>query len=295
MTAKVADSKTISAENIVRSLVKVRLMICHWNGKYISQALSKEIEDQKKAESGSVDANVVYLPERYSKPVTVSISRLRSYWNDYTLPWENDSWRIVPAKRYQVVMDGAVERKHTFEEAVAAIIDNYEDVYESSKVRLGVLFDPKKFPSKDQLREKYAVYLYRNSVNAANDVRIDGLGEAVVADIRKDVNEQYNAQICAAVESIMERLREVAVDIVDRTSKPADGLKFGTLLTKIRKTCDSLDGLNIVGDPRIDALVAKMRDIGKQDADTLRVNESVRRDMKDQATSMLTALDTFGG
>lgn len=290
MTAKV-----VSAENIVRSLVKVRLMICHWNGKYVSQTLSNEIERQKKAESGSVDANVVYLPERYSKPVTVAVSRMRTYWNDYTLPWENDSWRIVPSRKYQTLMDGAVERKHTFEEAVKAIIDNYNEVLEASKVRLSTLFDPKKFPSKDQLEAKYGIYLYRNSVNAANDVRIDGLGDAIVADIRRDVASQYNDQICMAVESIIARLREVATDIVDRTSKPAEGLKFSTLLAKIKKTCDSLDGLNIIGDPRIDSLVMQMREIAKQDADTLRVNESIRMDMKDQATSMLTALDTFAG
>ena len=292
MTKKVETS----AENIVRSLVKVRLTICSWNGKYISQALSKEIEAQKNAASGSVDANIVYLPERYSKPVTVAASRLRAYWNEYTLPWENDSWRIIPSRKYQDLMDGTMERKHTFEEAAFEIIANYADVYESSKIKLATLFDARKFPSKDQLESKYNVYIYRNSVNAANDVRIDGLDEAVISDIRKNVTQQYGEQIGVAIESILDRLRDVAKDIVERTSKPAEGLKFATLLNKIKKTCDSLDGLNIIGDTRIDELINKMRlTTSERDADMLRVNDNERQDMKKQAKDILNALDTFGG
>ena len=288
--------KTTSVENIVRSLVKVRLTISHWGGKYISAAVSSEVANQKHAEPGSVDVNVVYLPPRYAKPISIAVSQLRTYWNSNTLPWENDSWRIVTAKKYQVLMDGVMALKQTFNESVANVTNNYDDVLESSKCRLADLFVAKNFPSQEQLNEKYGISIYRNSVNSAGDVRVSGLDEATIQSIRKDVSKQYEDQIFSATQDIVERLKTIAEDIVERTSK-SDGevVKFATLITKINKTCDSLNGLNITGDERIDNIISQMRYTANIDADTLRVNSIERTNMCGQAKSILSALDDFKG
>ena len=287
--------KETPSENIVRSLVKCCLSISCWDGKVDSPELAHELEVAKKAEKGAFDAKVCYLPPHYAKPITVAASQLRTYWDANTLPWENGGWKICTAKKYQALMDGTVQRKRTFDTAVEDLINNYDDVYAASKVKVKEAFRADKFPSKADLALKYGVHIYRNSVNAANDVRIEGLSDAVVADIRMDVNKQYEDQIQMAVANIAARLREVAVDIIDRTSKGAEGLKFATLVAKINKTCDSLSGLNLTDDPRIDELIAKFKNMGKVDSDILRESENTRSDLKSQAKDILSALDSFKG
>jgi len=287
--------KKTANENIIRSLVQVCLSISYWDGKVIAPELSRELQVIKHAENGAFDTRVCYLTPFYAKPITVAASQLRTYWDANSLPWQNGGWKIVPAKKYQSLMDGTVTRKRAFDEAVETLIDNYEDVYESAKIKVKEAFRADKFPSCAQLKEKYGIHIYRNSVNAANDVRIEGLSDAVVADIRTDVGKQYEDQINAAVANITERLREVAVDVVDRTTKDSEGLKFATLVSKINKTCESLNGLNITNDPRIDDLIAKFQEMGKVDADTLRQSNNSRTELKSQATNVLSALDNFKG
>jgi len=286
-------TKETTSENIIRSLVKCCLSISCWDGKVDSPELSHELEVAKKAEKGAFDTKVCYLPPHYAKPITVAASQLRTYWDMHTLPWEHFGWKICTAKKYQSLMDGVVQRKRTFDTAVEELINNYEDVYNASKIKVKEAFRADKFPSKNDLALKYDVHIYRNSVNAANDVRIEGLSDAVVADIRMDVSKQYEDQIQMAVANIASRLRDVATDIIERTSKGAEGLKFATLVTKINKTCDSLNGLNITDDPRIDELIAKFKNMGKVDSDMLHESENSRTDLKSQAKDILTALDNF--
>jgi len=293
MTTETATTK--SCESIIRSLVQVRLCVSHWGGKTAASGIAKEIEKTNNAKRGAVETNIVYLPERYSKPVTTAVSRIRTYFNDNTLPWGNDSQRVVPSKAYQALMDQTTVLKHAFEEAAANITNNYADVMDAAKVRLGDLYDANKFPSEKQLKSKYCINIYRNSINAAEDVRIVGLSEATVADIRKDVSKQYEEQINTAVTDIIERMKEVMVDVVERTSKPSDGVKFATMISKMEKTYNSLTALNITADPKIEELLTQFKSVSEVNAETLRQSESTRRDVTGKAKSMLDALNSFAG
>ena len=285
--------KETTSENIVRSLVKCALSISCWDGRVDSPEMARELEIAKKVDSGTLETKVKYLPPFYVTPITTAASQLRTYFDMHTLPWENGGWKICTAKKYQKLMDGLVQRKRTFDDAVNTLIENYDEVYTASKIKVKEVFRADKFPSKDDLALKYGVHVYRDSVHASNDVRIEGLSDAVVNDIKMDVKKQYEDQIQMAVANIASRLRDVALDIVDRTSKGAEGLKFATLVTKINKTCDSLSGLNITDDPKIDALIEKFKSMGKVDAESLRESDSSRTELKTQAQDILSALDSF--
>ena len=289
------QKETVS-ENIIRSLVQVCLSISSWNGKVISPELSKEMEQVKNAEPGAVEGRICYLTPFYTKPIGTAESQLRTYFKDATLPWSNDGWRVISSKKYQELMDGLTQRKRTFDDTVNVLIDNYDSVYEASKVKTNTLFNADKFPSKKELAAKYGVYIYRNSVNSVDDVRISGLSDAVVNDIKLNVAKQYQDQIQATVLNIIARLREVAVDAITRTTEGfPKGSKPATLITKINKTCDSLSGLNITNDSRIDKLIEKFKSMGKVDAESLRESDSRRTELKSQAQDILTALDSFKG
>ena len=285
------------SNDIVRSLVKVKLTVCHWIGRYTSKALSREIEFQKSTGQGSVSADVIYLTELYSKPITVAMSRLRRYWNDNTLPWDDNSWRVVSAASYQTLMDNIVAYKHEFDAAVDDIINNYDAVKEAAVIKLGGLYDASVMPGRDDLRRRYGVYIYSDSINTADDVRIDGLSDSVIDKIRDNVRDQHVAQIKGAMHSIIERVQAVASDVVERMKKPAGDTKYGTLLRKIEKTCSSLSGLNLTRDPKVDALLSQLRTIvsADTDADMLKVNQKARDETKQRAEGLLSALDKYCG
>lgn len=281
------------ADQIIRSLVKVKLSISCWNGRQASVQLANELETLKEIQSGSLGVDVVYLPQSFTRPISTAASRLRSFWNNNSLPWEDGAWRIVSAKSYQKLMDGARELKSIFDVAVEDMMGSYSEMYEASRIKLGDLFDPSSFPSKDQLKSKYSVVMYRNCVNSSDEVRIDGLNEAAVADIKNSVTQHYSEQLTQAVSNIVKRLREVAEDIIVRMSKSTDGTKYSTLIKKMVETCDSLATLNVVDDPKITELINKMREMARTDGDNLRLNTHLRDGMRKDAKEIISVLDTF--
>ncbi|MFC1454264.1 hypothetical protein ACFLQL_03695 [Verrucomicrobiota bacterium] len=291
-------------DNIIRSLLKVRMSISAWTGKVKATALEREAEETHDAERGTVDTKIIQLPEKYAKTIGSACSQLRTYWNDNTLPWEDGGDRIIGTNNVQEVMDRVEELIEKFNKAVGEFKDNYTEALETTKGKLAGLFVPAKFPSELELfgdgsksnPGKYGVRIWRNVIPLSEDIRVTGLTEDQVNKTKKDIEDHCSNQIQTAVSNVVVRLSKLAGDIVERMNKPTEEVKYGTLLPKIKKITESLDKLNITGNADLSNLINQIKDIEvKNDKDLLSVNATVREEVKEKATSVLDALKNFGG
>lgn len=274
-------------ENVIRSLLRVKLSISAWLGQQRVAGLEDELEQNKGAESGSSVVKLKVIPKEYFNRITQSMSQLRTFWDANSLPWEDGGWRVVPTSQYHRLLTQTQVLKENFEASVKNLTDNYDACLTLAKTKLNGLFDEKLYPSKDDIAGRYEVRIYTTVIPMAQDVRVTGLTEEQVAETKRNIENQCNEQVKLARVNVVERLKELTEDIVDRMNQPAKGTKYECLLKKVEKTGDALSRLNLEADPILDNLIKDVREIGKRDRDEIAASETVRSEIATKAKEIL--------
>lgn len=243
-------------KDLITSLVAVKLSVSEWTGRHRNRTLEVEAESAHNAKD-AVSVWQRQLGEAYRKPISTAVSRLRDHFYSRTLPWEDGGWRVVPVKEYLPVVDGFGKLFDEFNAAVEHLCNNWDAAYADAQQRLNGLFDPSKFPDRFEIREKYHASINQRPLLNADDARIVGLDEAVQNKIRRDLAEQYAAQIDGTVADLTQRIREVLEDASERlATTPEKGARFAGLIRKAGRVADEVRRLNITDDPGL-ALAAE--------------------------------------
>ena len=279
------------------NLVVVRLTVRAWFGRSNTKGVEREIEKTYNAEAGTVHATVQNLTEEYRRPLVKVVNSLRAYWYQITLPWDDGGWRVLPTETYVKVMDKVAEFNREFEDHVQKLLVNYETVRGQAKERLGDMFDESKFPELFVLQNRYAIRVDKGFVPSVEDIRLTSLDEAKREELQNEIETRYNDQISLAVQEVVNRLSEVVTDTIDRVSKKEQkGIKYTTLVKKIRNVTRSLPSLNITADPQITKVIGMIKDrLDDLDPDKLREHGHIRDKVKTDAKHILDEIELVGG
>ena len=250
-----------STDEIVKSLVAVKLSIHRWSGNVSSRSLAKEIADSKKAEAKAVGTTIYYLPEDLRHEIGKAASALRSMWNTRTLPWQDQGMRICTADGYMDLMEDVSELKDAFMRVVDQFIIGKYDLWVSdARISLGDLFDPSFILPVDQLRDRFGVDFYSEPIVAAADVRIAGMSEAAVDLVKRSYEGQINAGVRGALQNIESQLRDVVSEYQARIEKDPANIKLGGLQKTVVRVCQGLRSVNITGDADLDLFLTNMEE-----------------------------------
>lgn len=282
---------------LIEDLILVELKIRRPRGKMKSEQGKHELEDAHKIAKNSTDVQVIHIAEEYGGSIRLAGNQIRNYWNMHTLPWVRFGWSVIPTTKYIELMDAIARMKQeSWDPAVDRLIDNYDIVKADASRRLNGLWEPAKFPSREKMRSQYMIEVDRSAITDMDDVRFRGLDNAEIEQIRESMREQFDDKISTAVGSIIERLRKHVADVSERMALDPKKAKYKKLWASLRRTCDILPGLNVTKDPRIDALIATVREkIAKWEPSLLRDNPARRKAVREAANEVLKDLDSFGG
>ena len=294
MTTKKAINAKCTNE-VLQSLVQVKLTVHFWNGVRKQNDLAREFEVSKGAEDDSCDLQVIYIPKHIQHKIGVAKSRLESFWKTASLPWEDGGWRVVTAEAFMPLLDSIAPLVRNYNDTVEEVVGMYDEIKAEAKRKLNGMFDESRFPSKDDFRAKYGVDNYSKPIPISADTRIAGLSEASQQLVRRSVEMQISEQLNKAVETIGERLKKLVNDMQIRLAKDdAKGTRFAGLLGTVNEVCDALATLNITKDPVVTETINKVkRTLTKYSPDDLRdeTKPTVRNDMKLAARTLAAELD----
>ena len=93
-------------DDIVSNLVRVKLVIGgNSSGTLTANELSEETARLHGADAKSMKTSLTWMPSEYRKSLSGATSSLRAGFNSRTLPWEDGGYRVIPADRYQELVD----------------------------------------------------------------------------------------------------------------------------------------------------------------------------------------------
>jgi hypothetical protein len=174
--------------------------------------------------------------------------------------WD-DNFRIIATKKYSTWRSVMDELIINFDNAVDDFIKSLPDIIAEAKDNLGSLYDASLIPSAEEVREAFNVAMETevlpdrgNVVMDLDKAQVDGIVAAAnAADQKrlKTLGEETHAAVRKELETMVEALRAFGNDLPDtkRTRTFRD-----SLVKRMAKLADTLPGLNVTGDPKLDKL-----------------------------------------
>lgn len=282
-------------DEIVSSLVKVKLTIGCSGGKVRANELSKETAQAHGASERDISTSVKWMAKEYRALLGGVNSRLRTAFNTRTLPWEDGGYRVVPAAQYSALCDAVAEAGEAFRKVGQDIADGWDDILAEAKARLNGAFGKLDIPTRDEFIRAQHYGMVSDVVTATADMRIEGLGEATVERIRKQAEANYAERIENAVSGMLADLTNLLTDLVARCDKEKQkGTRYEGWAGWAKRTVKFMRPLNLTNDARLTQMLDRVQaladEVGK-DADSVREDDKARRKVKREAADVL---DLFG-
>lgn len=207
---------------------------------------------------------------------------------DMTLPWLDNSKRILPTAKFDEYMTLMRVRRPEREALVKSFIDNYDHwIREAQTMRQG-LFKHAEYPDRYTAAARFIFSVEAEPVPHRDDFRIrltaDDMAEMQsVLDVRLQTAERI------ARNDLIGRIIEPLVKIVERLSDPE--AKFqDSIIGNIRSIADAIPSLNVTDDAAIEDIRLRiLGGLGTLDPESLRESRSDRSRAAAEANAILAS------
>jgi len=310
-------------ENNVNTLSEnatlVRLNTKHPSGVKSDKYLKEGLAIDQQAMSESLHVAKYIFGKDTNKYFRRIINKFRNdVYYPLTVPWDDNTsdfegkvlsgWRLCPNRELDTLMNRVDQAKMDFEKEVKQFIDNYDNLIEANKVKLGNAFKLSDYPSVEEIETKFRFDFELGTVPRfdTKDIRLN-VSEKLKAKIEHDALKRANKNVETIARTTVEALLESVGHLADilKSYDPNDKQKGGffknSSFDKLRGFLDTLPSINadILGDDKMIAdahqkLVAVFSNIN--DVDSLRDESSYGANKRKQiADDLEDSIDELKG
>ncbi len=274
--------------SLVTDTILIRVSVNVWTGRNKDSVLSAATAHQAGAANDSVESYTVMLDKGDILPLTEIANETRKWLNQNSIVWNSDGWRLVASTDYERVRSHLEGQKAKFLNEVDKLVQRRDELEANAQKKLKSLF--KGFPTADALRESFPFNIERDSVKDGADIRLRHVSPSVQAEIENEVNNRNAERTKDSVRQLVNRLLSVVQHAADTLSNEEKVFR-NSLVENIRDIVGLIPALNITGDPGIAAIGREIAEqLAKHDADSLRENKAVRREVASSAKSIADKL-----
>ena len=275
----------------------VRLNTKHPSGVKSDKYLKEGLAIDQEAMSESLHVAKYIFGKDTNKYFRRIINKFRNdVYYPLTVPWDDNTsdyegkvlsgWRLCPNRELDTLMDRVEQAKSQFQKEVDSFIDNYDNLIEANRVKLGNAFKLSDYPDVDEIRTKFRFDFELGTVPRydSKDIRLN-VSEKLRDKIERDAIKRANNNVQTIARTTVEALLESVGHLSDKLKSydPKDKQKGGffknSSFDKLRGFLDTLPSINsdILGNDKMIAeahqkLVAVFSNIN--DVDSLRDESS---------------------
>ena len=279
--------------SIVTNCMIVNLQLGVWTGHRLDKAATKRVTDEANAEEDAARVNKHLVPKEALKKISNAQGQVRLHFYDRTLPWKDNGDRVLTRVMFERFIEEHGQLKEKFNEAVLDFLKNeYPVVVQKAEFRMGELFKKDDYPSPRELRTRFYVNLDIDGISEAKDFRVK-----IDADERKRVQAEIESamerRIVEAQKHVWERLATTMGHFTERMKTKDAKFKAATI-ENLAELAEILPGLNVVGDPELDALAKQISKlVSGCDAKSIRENDEQRKAIGKEAASIMSDIGGF--
>ena len=274
----------------------VTLSVRLWNARKYDRKVSNEVAEKHNAAEtvGRYNKNLLPVEAPSYKAIQATITKIRHFHYDQTLPWTDEGSRILTAENYFNYTEGMRKLRIEFETNVSIFLPEYSSLKETAKAASGSLYKEADYPDEGCLKEKFGFSMKVLPLPDAGDFRVD-LSAGDVTQIRKQIEHDTAQGIQDAVNDLYLRLQKSVSHMVERLSDKDAKFK-NTLVSNLQDLCDLVPRLNLTDDYKLDQIRRGIEsDLLAYEADDLRDNKKLRKQIAKRAEEIESDLSAFMG
>lgn len=221
--------------------------ISQWTARKHDKKATETVTVSHKTSLTAGNYNKKLLPNAHElAEVNQSISAIRTYFYQETLPWFSDGARIISAQNYLKFNADFRKLKNEFENAVTQFIAEYPKLKIKAQTDLGSLFVASDYPSTTDLKATFECELAFMPLPDVEDFRTE-IGDAE----KKAFIKKMKSVGDTAMRDCWSRLHDTVKRAAETLAKP-DAIFRDSLLQNVNEICALLPRLNISDDKELD-------------------------------------------
>lgn len=264
-----------------------QLTIHQWTNTSFDKRVTAKAEADHQAKNAG-RFNKLLVPKEALEGIRKQAAAARETHYALTMPWGDNGDRLLPSKAYMDYTTKLRKISSDFEQAVQEFLSVYPQLALDAQKRLGLMYDPRDYPSVNELREKFGLDTKFFPVPDAADFRVD-LDAQHTQQLRDEIVKNIAARQQAALKDCWARLHDVVSPIHERLSKE-DAIFRDSLIGNAKFLIDLLPKLNITEDPELEALRLEVQDKLLKPPQRLRDDLMLRKDTADAAAEILARI-----
>ena len=263
-------------------------------GKWYNRVLDKRITDEvalKYSVNNSEDKYVkTLIASRALKQVEAAIGDIRKYHYENTLPWAQDSVRILPSAKYMDYVAQMAQLESQFKLAVAAFVEKYPDWVGAAQLDKKALFVASQYPHKDSIASHFRLDIAFLPFPDAGDFRIE-LDPAEMQKVTAQTKQAINDTMKDASTHLIDRIRVRLQTLYDAIVVPAKVFRDATV-TSVPEIVDLAEELNIADDDNVRLVCSAVRTLcdRRLTPDALRTNMVYRHELAGKTKEVLESM-----
>lgn len=294
------NANNTDISSVVNNLMVVRVELASWGGLHKNREASRRVAQDLKAKERAVKVSLDYTGFHPTvQKMDAHMGHMRNVIRSKTLDYGTRGQYLVTSKVVEDLMDVLSKGEAEFNELRDRICGSeYDDIKAAAQATLGSGWEDYRFPSTDELRAKYRYSFYFLPLPKVGDpIRnlADNVSAMVWARTTQAMEEELNEAIADMYHRVEERVEHMSKTLqADRVNKKGETVATGfhqTLVSNVAEVAKLLINLNPYEDPAVEKLGRDMLDkLTKWDANTLKGDPILRRDVASEADAMLKRL-----
>jgi hypothetical protein len=266
----------------------VKLSVSQWYNRVIDRKVTDEVAQRYEVTEQEDRYVKTLLPRVAVRNIQRAINDLRTFHYANTLPWRDDSVRILSSNNFFQYQQGIAARRAKLEEAVDEFVKNYPKWLDYARKTKKGLFDETQYPTASGIRDHYKVNITFLPFPNVADFRVD-IDNNELERIKRQTEQALSDALASANQHLIDRLYERVYLLYSALNDPEKIFRDNTV-NSIVETADLVERLNVTNDTRVASAVAAAR-AALQDVhpDMLRSNPDFRNKVALRCAELLTA------
>ena len=253
---------------LAANFMLVDLQLRSWSGKRTDRDASDELITSKNAarDSGAFVKNLLASAGGELKAVHTESNAMRTFVYNNTLPWSSSEGakrgeRVIATTKVMDFLRDLAQLKKRHDDAVLKLIAVWPQRVQQAMANLGGLADIGDYPTATSLATLFSTRVDLKPIPAAADFN----RLAVPAELAQALSEQHQRSAQVQIQNAMNDFRDRIIGELERIAgqmtKIANGDKtrvYESLITNMQVLVDMGKHMNIVGNPKMDELIARI-------------------------------------
>lgn len=286
----------INTPSIQSSAMLVDLSISKWEGRKKEKQVTESVAHQALADQQMLNTTKRLLDCAELKQIKTLAGAMGVLHRKLTLPWGDSGMRILSNTGYIDYHQQMTAHIQQFNDLVDKFMLAYDHAIQQAARRLGTLYNPADYPSRDAVRRKFGVKLNYMPLPASGDFRLD-IPQQAQQELQAQYERAFTERMEQAVSDIWHKLHGPLANMsqrLDYRDGDAPSRFRDTLVSNVQEIADVMRTTNITNDPKIEAIRLELvQTLKGVTPEGLRTSSALRERTKLKVDKILTQIPSL--